>query len=154
MLTIGKHQATIREHRLSEIGGKEVVRIDCVTEAGDETQVLIWFTEKSMGIARHQLRLCGYDIDKRGLEDLHTEPQLLAGHIIPILVEDWKGQLRAQIQTNSEPSKKRMKELTAQLRACKKDNGEPEIPPTPLHPSAVPAGDDDPADQDDNDLPF
>jgi hypothetical protein len=145
MLIIGKHMATIREHRLSEIAGKEVVKIDCTTEAGDETQVLVWLTEKAMGIARHQLRLCGHDIDKRGLEDLHAEPYLLAGNVISILVEDWKGQLRAQIQTNSEPSKKRLAELTQQLRACKKSN-EPEIPAqTEAGPPMLDAG---------GDLPF
>jgi hypothetical protein len=121
MLTIGKHMATIREHRVSEMAGKEVVRISCVTEDGDDTQVLVWLTEKSMGIARHQLRLCGLDIDKDGLEILNENSYLLSGHAVPILVEEWKGQMRAQIMLNSEPSKKRMAELTTQLRACKRD---------------------------------
>ena len=151
MLTIGKHMATIREHRLSELAGKEVVRIDCTTEAGDETQVLVWLTEKAMGMARHQLRLCGHDIDKRGLEDLHAEPFLLAGHVVPILVEDYKGNLRAQIQVNSEPTKKRMIELTQQLRACKKDGEESVVAFV-----APPANDTpfDPNNPNDEKLPF
>jgi len=110
----------IREHRLSEINGKEVVKLDGPTEEGDETQCMIWLTEKAMGIARAQLRLCGFDIDKQNLSVLQDEPFLLAGKTVPIITEDFKGNLRSTIMLNSAPGKKRCHELTTMLRAAKK----------------------------------
>jgi len=127
MLTIGKHEAEILDHTIREIGDKDAVSLQC--QIGDEiTEVLIWLTEKSMGIARRQLDLCGFDVDTNFLTRLIAEPTLLAGKRISVIVEEYKGKLRAAILLDPTPSKKRLAEMTAQLRAAKKTEEEEGLP--------------------------
>jgi len=135
-MPIGKNTVLITSNTVTEIAGKDVVKLTCEStdHAADPIDVIIWLTDKSMGIARAQLKLCGFDIDAEEFETLVAEPSKLKGTEIPILVEDWNGQLRASIMLNPTPSKKRLQELQTGLRAVKKGG---ETPPA-----------------DDSDLPF
>lgn len=121
-LRIGKHAATIVTHSLRNIGDKEAVSFMCRTEGDDDQfEVLIWLTEKAMGIARASLKLCGFSVDDADLWDLQGNQTLLAGNRINVLAEEWNGRMRAQILLQSEPTQKRAKEIQTQLRAVKKD---------------------------------
>jgi hypothetical protein len=129
-LTQGLHEATICSHSLRNVAGREVVSLMCARDGDDEQfEVLIWMTEKSMGIARHQLKICGFPVDDRDLEELHAQPEMLAGRQITILAEDYKGRMTARVHLLDTPTKQRMKELQTQLRAAKsKDEEDGDLP--------------------------
>lgn len=127
-LTQGCHFVEILSHDIRNIGDKEAVVLVALLPDGDTTDVLIFLTEKSMGIARRSLRLCGFDPDKQSLSDLTDNPELLKGRKVSILAEEWNGKIRANIMLNPEPTKKRVHALDSMLRAAKSDNEDP-IPP-------------------------
>jgi len=121
-LEIGTCKAKILNHSLAVIGDKMAVRINVETEHGDETDLLVFITDKSMGIARAQLKLCGFDVDTTLLEKLDADSRLLAGTEIPILIEPWNGKLRAGILLNPKPTKDAVAHAQAGLRAVKTGN--------------------------------
>lgn len=127
MLSVGKFDAEIVCHTIRAIGEKEAVSIT-VRIGEDETEAMIWMTEKSMGIARQSLKLCGFHPDAMSLCDLEDNPTLLAGKHVVVLVEPYNGRMKASILLNPTPPKARMKELDAALKAAKK-NGEDEDMP-------------------------
>ena len=57
-LEIGVCTGTITSHSLRVIGDKDAVSVNCNTDYGATCQALIFLTDKSMGIARQQLKAC------------------------------------------------------------------------------------------------
>lgn len=112
----GFTEGTITEHSLRTIADKPVVQIRLDVD-GDMVNANIWLTERAMGIARQQLKRCGFDVDSQDLELLQTDPTLLAGNKVPLNIEDYKGQLQAKIRTQEAPPKKQIRALQEQLRA-------------------------------------
>jgi len=119
MIDVGQNMAVIQSNTLTQLAGKEAVRLTC-TVGDDEIDVLIWLTEAAAGIARTCLKTCGFRVDEQSLSDLIDKPDLLKGREIPILVEEWNGRLQAQIVLNATPTKKRVLEIEKTLRDVKK----------------------------------
>lgn len=128
-LPIGKNTVVITSNTVTEMSGKEVVRLFCESRelAADPINVLIWLTKKAEGIARAQLKVCGFDIDKEKLKTLVSDPERLKGKMIPVLVEEWNGRLQASIVTNTTPSDSRLDEIEAGLRTVKKSGETPVV---------------------------
>jgi len=84
----GRQQGEIQDHGLQSLGKNNTpcvmvkVQID-----GDYLDVPIWLTDKSAGIARQQLKMCGFDVDSRKLTELESNPTLLSGNVVPVDVE-------------------------------------------------------------------
>jgi hypothetical protein len=121
---MGVCKAIIRSHSLGAINDKLVVRIQVDTDHGDDTELLVWVTDKSYGIARAQLKVCGFDSDKTPLGELDKNPELLAGTEIPILVEPYNGKLRPSILLNPKPTDAAITKAQAGLRQVKKGNAD------------------------------
>ena len=145
-LTIGKHEVTILSHDVRYIGEKEAVSVLVLLPDGDTENVLIFLTEKSMGIARRALRLCGFDPGPQKIRDLVDNPELLKGRRITILAEERNGKVWASVLLNSTPTVNRMAQIDSALRAAKQDSETP-IPPAQSTPIAE-------GQEDESDLPF
>lgn len=150
-LALGPCKGRILSNTVKDINAKVAVSLS-VEADGDATEVLIFITDKSMGIARRQLKLCGFNVDTQELEELEDSPKLLAGREIPLVVDYYKGKLQAQIDTNVKPERTAMQAAMAGLRSAKKSGfGEPapepggdDGPPPPTDEHAPPQGDDIP----------
>jgi|SRR3990172_3183232 len=127
-LEVGRHKVEILENSLSTVNGKPVVRLLIQTQQEDFAEVLIWMTEKSMGIARASLKICGFDCDAEDLAVLDSDPTRLRGKMIEIFAEDRQGTIRAQIALNQKPDAGTIASLTKQLRAANR-SGEVEEDP-------------------------
>lgn len=129
---VGDYKASIISHGLATTpGGSEYIAIRLGVE-GEEIVAKIWLTEKSYGMARRQLKMCGFDIDAMDLSELHANKELLAGNVVPIEVKDeGKYGLQANIATATPVSKDRMGAITARLRSAKK-KGDPEAEEVPF----------------------
>ncbi len=124
-LDIGRrYLATIRSHRLRTLGDKAAVEIVADTEDGPAIP-LIWLTEKAAGMARAQLRVCGFDVDARDMWELDDNHELLSGNMIPVDIEEYNGKAQARIPTSDTPTKKAISVVQTALRAAKKDNEKP-----------------------------
>lgn len=144
MLSLGRAKYKITYNELRTISGKDVVVIGFNDQDGEPGEALIWMSDKSMGIARQSLKLCGFDCDKESLVVLAENAERLAGNEVDLMVEEYNGKIRAQVALNSAPSKKRLDELTSMLRAVKKaDRAEPDTVPAGAPDEAPPIGDDD-----------
>ena len=136
-MEIGRHTVLIKSNTIKEVAGKPVVSLG-IEFKGDEqeSECLIWLTEKSMGIARKQLKLCGFDPDKTEFSVLVDEPEYLAGHSVDVVVEDRNGTMRASIPLSAAVPKKEIDRLQGLLRSAKKGN-EPDAvaaeAPAPTH---------------------
>jgi len=120
MLNQGKYNVAILEHTVRGVGDKDAVALQVQTDEGDNLEVLVWLTSKSMGIARRALALCGFDCDKESLCDLADNRRLLAGKRVDILIEEWNGKLRGQILLNPATPKGKMRQFDLELRAARK----------------------------------
>lgn len=119
MLELGPHEGTIQSHRSRILGGKEAISILCAV--GDEqAEAIIFLTEKSLGMARAALKLCGFDIDKQDLLHLDMSPTLLAGRKVPLMVGEYNGKTQVKIDINQRIDKATLGNLTKQLRSVKK----------------------------------
>jgi len=123
MLNVGPCKATILRSSLRTVNDKVVVALSCITDYEEPCEVLIYLTERSMGIARAQLRTCGFDVDLYDLERLDDNPSPIATHVVPLFVEEFGGKLRAQIEIPRKPPKGLVRQLQVGLRAAKQ-NGE------------------------------
>lgn len=87
-MNLGRQKAEIISTKLRcTQRGTDFVSISVMV--GDEQgEISVWLTHKSMGMARAQLAICGFDIEKQGLEVLEEQPELLRGKVIPVDVED------------------------------------------------------------------
>lgn len=158
-LEIGKYEAEIRANTVQTFGDKEAVKLYCDV-AGEQADVMIWISDKSYGIARRSLSLCGFDIDKDSLGELIRNPKLLAGRKVAVLVEEYNGKTRAGIWLNPEPPAKRIAALDKALRAAKVEaDGTRREPKPDTAPAAVasdgpgfPYGDNDGTEEDS--IPF
>lgn len=117
----GHYTATIDENDIRAAGsGTEFVYLRVVFENDETMPIQIWLTEKAMGMARAQLRQCGFDADKDSLAVLSENNAFLRGRKVPVEVytEEYKGRetLKAKIQTNA-VSKKRIESLGKMLRS-------------------------------------
>lgn len=120
------YQGLILRNGIKTLGPNEAVEIIIeIPDEGEEGTALIFLTEKSMPIARQQLRICGFDPDAMDLQLLMENPRLLAGKPIPVEIEEYKNRAQWRIPTSSAPNKKRVSVLAQQLRAAKKDGEDP-----------------------------
>lgn len=115
----GKYVATIEENDIRSAGsGTEFIYIR-VSIDGEGMPIQIWLTEKAMGMARAQLRQCGFDPDRDSLSKLAEDSGLLRGRQVPVEVyeEEYKGHLnlKAKIQTGT-VGKKRIAALDAMMK--------------------------------------
>lgn len=118
----GKQTVVIQSNELVELAGKDAVKLSCET-VGNEPEsidVVIWITEKSAGIARAALKICGFNVDEEDFQVLADNSDRLKGKEISVLVEEWGDRLRAQIVLNTTPTKKRIGEIQGLLRDVKK----------------------------------
>lgn len=132
-LAVGLYKAEILQNDLREIADKTAASLQVRTEDGDVTEVLIFITEKSAGIARASLKIAGFDVDANDLSLLAEDPNHLAGAIIPILVEEYNGRLRAQIVLKRQTEKAKASKLSGMLRDVKRravDMGDEAPPPS------------------------
>lgn len=115
----GRYQGTIEENDIRSTGKTDYVFLRVNVEGQGVHPVQIWLTPKAMGMARAQLRQCGFEPDKDSLASLAEDNVLLRGRPVPIeLYEDDYGgriQLKAKIVTNT-VSKKKIGSLEAMLR--------------------------------------
>lgn len=122
------YNAQVVSHELGTIstqkGETDIVRFMLDVE-GDQHPAVIWLTPKAMGIARAQLKKCGFDIDARLLTDLEDNRALLAGNIVPVEVEEYKGKLQVRILAREPIKRDRFDALTESLRAAKQLGEEP-----------------------------
>lgn len=121
----GMYRGTIKRNSIRVTkNGTEYVLIAADVE-GFEFPISVWLTEKAAGMARSQLKACGFDIDKQDLLTLATDPAFLKDREIPVEVfeEEYNGKLqtKARIPTSDGgTSPTRINELQAMLRAAKK----------------------------------
>ncbi len=123
-IKIGKQTVVIQGNELVELGGTNAVKLFCET-VGNEPEsidVVIWITEKSAGIARASLKICGFNVDEEDFQVLSDNRDRLKGKEISVLVEERGSRLRAQIILNTTPTKKRITEIQGLLRDVKKGN--------------------------------
>lgn len=139
MLEIGHHKGLIVGHSSAIINGKEAIRIT-VEIAGEEQNhnVLIYLTDKSIGMARASLKACGFDPDKQDLAEIDCMPPCLQGKVVDLIAEEWNGKLRLSINLSQRMDKTKLSSLTQALRDVKKSKGD-----------ASP-----PAHREDGDIPF
>lgn len=140
-LPLGTYEVSITDNAIRGIGGKSAVSLSVRTDKGEHGEVLIFLTEKSMNIARAQLKRCGFDVDTRELDELSQDSggeAVLAGVRIPVKVEMYNGKPSAKVDLSGPPPKSEMQRLTAALRASKSRKEGPSFAD-----DAPPPGDDD-----------
>ena len=123
-MEIGRHTVTIVEGNIITVNDKPVCSVRVTFSDGEEADSFIFMTEKSMGMARAQLKVCGFDPDVTGVDALVDNPGLIAGKVIDVVVEDYNGRLQVKIPTRSTPPKSTLDRLTKGLRAAKGKNEE------------------------------
>lgn len=136
-MEMGLHRVEIASTSLAVLGDKPAIRVVVRFADGEETDVVVWLTEKAIGIARQQLKKCGFDPDMEDLQILDDDPTRLAGNKIDIIVEEFNGKLRAQIPLKTTPSKKEVTRLQGLLRSIKKDDPAPKANTSPHAEGAV-----------------
>lgn len=113
------YQGVILKNTIRSIGDKEAVAIRIeIAEEDEHGEALIFLSEKSMGMARAALRVCGFDPDKQDLQALFDDSGLLAGKPVPVEIEEYKGRAQWRIPTSTAPSKKRMGELSKLFKSA------------------------------------
>ena len=118
-LPLGSYEAEIVENSVREFGTKSAVVLLVTTDSGANGEVLIFLTDKSMGMARASLKRCGFDCDTRDLEELANDQKALAHMRIPLKVEIYNGRPSAKIDLSGPPAKTELKRLTEALRTVK-----------------------------------
>ena len=129
MIELGPTKGTIVSHRSRMIGDKLTISLTC--KVGEEhCEALIWITDKSMGMARRALKLCGFDIDQHTLDLLDARPTMLANKVVPLMVDEYNGKQRVSIDLDQRAEKGTMDAVTKKLRAAKKsaDTAPEDIP--------------------------
>lgn len=116
-------KATIQSNRTRMTGSSLAVALQVKTEAGEPWEVMIFVTEKSANMARRQLKICGFDSDARELEELELNPRLLAGRVVPIKFEHYKGKPQARIDMDAPADRAELKRATSLLRNAKSGDG-------------------------------
>lgn len=160
MPEIGRHTVTIVSHDLTTLGDKPAVKMFVTYPDGEDGDIAIWLSEKSMGIARKSLKLCGFDPDKEDFGILADKQEHLKGRKVDVVVEEYNGKMRAQIALgNTALPKKDILAIQSALRAVKGSKeapvaGAPAQAPA-SKPSAPPSNSGPPpADISTDDIPF
>ena len=129
MIQAGRWTATVVKHWIDQTGnGSAFVAVKLALEGDDAITGKIWLTEKSMGMARGQLKSLGFDVDKQSLEDLDTNQELLKGKTVEIEIEEneYQGKTTMQVRSIRVPKDKGLlAKLTEGLRSAKKKTDEP-----------------------------
>lgn len=121
----------IRSHRFgtSRTKGTPYFEMECELQSGYILPVVIWMTEKSMGMARRALKLCGFDPDANSLEALEHNSRLLSGVRIPLVdveVNDYG--VRGSVSFDQKVDMGLLRSITSSLRSAKKtDSDEPAV---------------------------
>lgn len=118
---IGYFKAVVVSHKLAQTNSGALFVSMLFEHEGQNIPAKIFLTEKAMGMARRQLKRCGFDPDTTDVELLHTNQSLLAGNRVDIEVKDeGKYGLQASVMTSEPITKTAMKSATKALRAAKK----------------------------------
>lgn len=132
VLDLGPQRMEIVSHSTGNVNSKFVVRIRGVNPQGESADVTIFFTEKSMGMARASLKACGFDVDTHPLSALDSSPPMLKGNKVAIMVEEFNGKTRCSIDLNQRADKEQCDAMTKALRAAKKSNAPQEAGDIPF----------------------
>lgn len=125
MIQLGPTKAVITSNDVQSYNDKEFVLL--MLEVGSEPiSARIYLTPKALPMARAQLKRCGFDIDTRDLNELWDNKSALAGRLIDVEIEDFKGRLQAKVLAHPPADSKRLTELTKQLRSAKQTDERPE----------------------------
>lgn len=148
----GLYEVEIVSHEFQVKGDKETFVLHTRTvDTGEDMEVLIWFSEKAMGIARAALKICGFDCDARELTELDQDTTLLAGQRFTASVEDYRGRNSIGVLLRSKPTTGRLAAMSDALRQAKKsENGSAGAPYVPAATQPVPGA----TFPKDDDIPF
>lgn len=127
-MNIGRQKAEILSTKLRcTQRGTDFVAI-AVMVGDEQGEISVWLTHKSMSMARAQLAVCGFDIEKHGLEVLEEQPELLRGTVIPVDIEDevynGKTTRKILIAMKDKPDPARIAKLSDEMRKAKMPNME------------------------------
>jgi len=130
MLTPGIYKSVVEKHWLttSQVGNPGLsikVKIDDDWDSGQTFIGTIWFTEKSMGMARGQLRALGFDMDANELADLEDTISLVGVKVdVELKEEVYNGRSELRIARFGgpapPPTKAALAAATKALRSVKK----------------------------------
>ena len=126
----GSYKAVVTDHRwtTAQSGNPGLaVTVDVIDGFGGVESMVgtIWFTPKSMGIARTQLRALGFDPDKQHVKDIGESISLRDHECeVQIAEEDYKGRTSLRIRMfgglPKPPTAAQLSALDAALAAAKK----------------------------------
>lgn len=123
-------EATIESHNYDERGQNGTPCIVLHTAVMDErVSVTIWMTEKSMNIAKKELKECGFDAQAHSIMALEENRHLLAGNKVEIEIEVNGNYINGKIPLGSAKLEKSMaSKLDAMLRSSKDETPSDDIP--------------------------
>lgn len=132
-MEIGRSRARVVRNAIEIVNDKSaVVLYVTVGEQDESNKILIWLTDKALGIARRHLKTCGFDPDKEELGVLIDNPERLKGKELDVLVEQKGNYFNVSLPLgNAAPSKTEVARLGAGLRSVKKVEEEPPAPNAP-----------------------
>jgi hypothetical protein len=116
-------KAKIISNRTRMLGDSMAVALQVEAENGEPHEVLIFVTEKAANMARRQLKIAGFDVDARDLEELDANPRLLAGRVVPLKFEVFRGKTQARIDMDTSADGETLARGTSLLRNAKKEAG-------------------------------
>lgn len=126
---LGNHVCKVRTARVTEEdGGTIQIAVTVEFKDGERgTKYIGNKTPKSLELMRKTLKACGFDIDKFDIAELANNPDLLDGEDVDVVVGEnvYNGQTSNRIdwinKIRKAPSDAALSDLTAKLRAVKKD---------------------------------
>lgn len=149
----GSHRAIVTDHKwvTSQAGtpGLEI-SVDIPDDFGTVDCMVgtIWMSEKSMGMARRQLKNLGFNPDTQSVGDIGGSISLREREIeIQVEEDEYKGKKKLKInffggRSGAAPAKEQLSALDAALAAAKKSGEEeddayhgPSVPPPPQTPA-------------------
>lgn len=143
MINPGLYTATVLGTRIDQMGanGTNCVIVDAqIAEMNEPVECIIWITEKSLRIARQQLKALGFDIDTKDLSEIHQSSKLV-GREFPMVAkaEEWprgSGKVRMKYEVSMPPPD--TKGLTAALRAAGSEASRARQPQSSAPPARMP----------------
>ena len=124
-------KATVLRHSWTTSGnGNPALRIvcACVSDTGETEELIgnIYFSEKSVGMARAQLKHLGFDIVDGWLGDIKDDETFMDVKL-PVVIDEYKGTLKIGKfgpAKNPPPSEVALEAATEKLRSAKKAKDE------------------------------
>jgi hypothetical protein len=124
MIEEGRYEGTIIENALRITYGGTMYADLLIQIGEDQMHSRIWLSYKALKHAKPSLLRCGFDIDKRDLEELN-QSKLLHGVKIPVVVEEreFNGKTELQCSIDSSPKLEpaQIKKMQDALRKVKLD---------------------------------